>query len=285
MASRDCGRGRAREAGVSKTDSYKDKTFLVVDPDARIRKTDDIMHYETYTAADPPPPGEQIGGFMRIPKGESVRVDEIKVVPTGAKASIIFARVLSSDGTKVLGWTSTRNFRGRFVNETLGAVEPAPGAGQYGPNAAWQSGKYLGQVTLVDIVDASLDIERIALNTLDAYLDLVRSAAETGVEVAINSGFRSYPEQKVLYEGYKKGLKGFNKAAPPGRSNHQNGIAFDIPVAGGSGNPTYGWLKRNGPARGFVRTVNGEPWHWEFDQAKAVAAVAARTYKTGNVTV
>jgi LAS superfamily LD-carboxypeptidase LdcB len=78
-------------------------------------------------------------------------------------------------------------------------------------------------------------------------------------------------------------LDGFNTAAPPGSSNHQNGIAFDIAVGGGSGDPIYDWLKKNAPARGFIRTVNKEPWHWEFDKAKAAIAVAAKTFKTKNV--
>jgi hypothetical protein len=49
--------------------------------------------------------------------------------------------------------------------------------------------------------------------------------------------------------------------------------------------PVYKWLKRNAPAHGFIRTVNKEPWHWEYDRAKAATAMATHTYKTGNVTV
>ena len=103
--------------------------------------------------------------------------------------------------------------------------------------------------------------------------------------LAIHSGFRSFPEQALLFDGFKKGIPGFNLAAEPGKSKHQNGIAFDIDVPGGLGNPTYDWLTQNAPARGFVRTVNGEPWHWEFDRNKAAIAVAAHTFKTSNVSV
>ena len=87
------------------------------------------------------------------------------------------------------------------------------------------------------------------------------------------------------YEGYSNHRPGFNLAAKPGRSNHQSGIAFDIALAGADGNPVYEWLKRNAAAHGFIRTVNKEPWHWEYDRAKAATAMAAHTYKTGNVTV
>jgi hypothetical protein len=270
---------------MSKTKSYMDKTFVVIDPDTRIRKPGDFMEFQTYTAADTLPAGEQVGNFKRIPQNTEVKVDDIEIVRTGASGSIVFAHAMSKDGATEYGWTSTRNFLGKFVNETLDEVRPAPGAGKYGPNAAWAGGSYLGQRTLVEIVGVKLEIERLALDTLEPYLDLVGAAAKEGVEIAINSGFRSYPEQKSLYEGYQKHLPGYNVAAPPGTSKHQNGIAFDIRVAGGAGDRVYEWLKKNGPSRGFIRTVNKEPWHWEYDKTKAAAAIAAHTYKTSNVLV
>jgi hypothetical protein len=270
---------------MSKTEGYKDKTFTVTDPDARIRKASDLTQFEQYKAGDPLPPGAAVGDFKRIAKNTKVRVDQIKILPTGSKRSIVFAHAMSAGGGTELGWTSTRNFEGRFINETLREVPPPAGTGRFGPNAAWSKGSFIGQRTLVDIVDAGLEIERIALDTLDAYLGLVDAAARDDVTVAINSGFRSYPEQKVLYEGFVKGLPGFNLAAKPGRSNHQNGIAFDIAVPGGAGNPIYDWLTKNAPRHGFVRTVNKEPWHWEFDRPKADAAIAKGTFKTSGVTI
>jgi hypothetical protein len=270
---------------MSRTESYTDKTFIVSDADARLRKPNNLMAFERDTAADPLPRGEQAANFKRITKGTKVKVDRVKVVPTGSSGAIVFGHCLSTDGTTELGWTSTRNFDGKFINETLGEIPPAPNASKFGPNAAWKKGVFGGQLTLVSIVDARLEIERIALDTLDAYLDLAAAAAKDNVLVAINSGFRSFPEQKLLFEGFQKGLPGFNKAAKPGTSNHENGIAFDIAVGGGAGNPIYDWLTKNAPARGFIRTVNREPWHWEFDPARAAAVVKKHTFKTSNVTV
>jgi hypothetical protein len=270
---------------MSNTSSYRDKTFTVVDSDARIRKPGELLDYQKYTAADVLPPGEQIGNFKRIPQNTEVKVDDIEIVRTGSSASIVFTHAMSIDGATEYGWTSARNFPGKFVNETLGELPPAEGAGKYGPNAAWSRGAYIGQRTLVEIIDVTLEVERIALDTLDPYLALVRAAAVDGIEIAINSGFRSYPEQKSLYEGYQRHLPGYNLAAPPGTSNHQNGIAFDIRVAGGEGDRVYDWLKKNAPSHGFIRTVNKEPWHWEYDKAKAATALAAHTYKTSKVIV
>jgi hypothetical protein len=259
---------------MSATNSYVDKTFTVADPDARLRVPGNLMQFQK----DP------TGNFIRIAAGTQATIDDIEIIRTGASASISFAHAVWQNGT-IDGWTSTRNFEGQFINETLGVVPPAAGANKFGPNAAWEGGNFIGQRTLVEIVDVTFEIERIALDTLEPYMALVQAAAAAGVLVAINSGFRSYPEQKLLHEGFVKKLPGFNKAAPPGTSKHQNGIAFDIRVAGGDGNPTYEWLKRNGPAHGFIRTVNGEPWHWEYDPAKAAKAVSAKTFKTSNVNV
>jgi D-alanyl-D-alanine carboxypeptidase len=213
------------------------------------------------------PAGAQLGDFKRIQQNIEIKVDKVKIVPTGSTSSLLFVHALPTVGTAQLGWTSSRNLRDKFVNVTLGALPPPPGAERHGPNATWSGGAFTGQITVVQIMDVKNEVKRIAIDTLDPYMALVTAAASDGVRVGINSAFRSYPEQRILYDGYQRGLPGFNKAAPPGHSNHQNGIAFDIAVGGGSGDPTYDWLKKNAPARGFVRTVTGEPWHWEYDRA------------------
>ncbi len=259
---------------MSLSESYQDKTFVVDDADARIRRDDDLMAFVPAAA----------GHFQTIPRGTAVKIVEIKVAEVGSQSIIVFGRATSIDGSRVFGWTSTRNLAGKFMNETIGVVRPEPGAGRFGPNAAWSNGEYLGQVELVAIVDSRLDIERLALDSIGAYAALVAAAAKDGIQVTLNSGFRSYPEQKHLHEGFTRGLPGFNTAAKPGFSKHQNGIAFDLSVAGGNGNPTYEWLKQHATAFGFVRTVSKEPWHWEFDEPRAQVALAANTFKISTVT-
>ncbi|MDM0052998.1 D-alanyl-D-alanine carboxypeptidase family protein [Variovorax sp. J22R115] len=252
--------------------SYLGKSFTVTDPDARVRQAGNLMAFEMSS-----------GTLKTIPQATVIRVGAVERLQAGANKVSLFARALQEDGTP-LGWTSTNNLQGKFVNETLELLEPAAGSGKFGPNAAWSRGAYIGQIGLVEIVDARTEIERISVDTVAAYLDMVSAAKLSGVTVAINSGFRSYAEQKFLWDGFEKGLPGFNMAAKPGASNHQNGIAFDIAVAGADGNEVYDWLKQHAPGLGFVRTVNGEPWHWEYDPARAQQAVQNHTYKIPTVT-
>ena len=268
---------------MSSIESFRDKVFLVSDLDARIRDDGDLLTFATYKPGDTIPRGSSVGDAKRIPQGAQVRVSAIKVVPTGSRSITIFARTTSASGDTVHGWTSARNFDGKFVNETLGSLLPAAGAGQYGPNAAWSKGGYLGQVDLVEIVDNGHEIERLTLSAVEPYFAMVAAAKASDVTVAINSGFRSYPEQKFLWEGFNKGLRGFNTAAKPGYSNHQNGIALDIAVVGGAGNPTYDWLVVNATSFGFLRTVSGEPWHWEYDPPRAQNAKSNGTFKLPGV--
>jgi hypothetical protein len=90
-------------------------------------------------------------------------------------------------------------------------------------------------------------------------------AAEFGVNLTINSSYRTYADQEALYDPTSK------TAAPPGCSNHGTGLAIDI--GGGVqtfGSAQYEWLKANAEAYGWVHPPfaepsgrNPEPWHWQ----------------------
>lgn len=270
---------------MSLEESFRDKTFRIDDPDSLIRAgRGDLLTPLKYGPGDLLPDGAHVGDNKRIPVGTEVRVTEVALIEAGSETQRAFALVIGLDGGEI-GWTSTRNLADKFRNETLGVLHPEKGAGQYGPNAAWSDGKYLGQLDLIRIVSAELKIRQIALKTAEGYFRLVAAAATDGIILGLNSGFRSYPEQKYLHEGYVKKIPGFNTAAAPGRSLHQSGIAFDLDVNALAGNVIYDWLVRQGPALGFFRTVNGEPWHWEYDPETATQLVAVGTFKTKNVLV
>jgi hypothetical protein len=61
-------------------------------------------------------------------------------------------------------------------------------------------------------------------------------------------------------------------AATPGTSNHGWGIAIDAAISDRT-SAMYEWLKQNAKTYGFVETVEGEPWHWEYER-QLVNAVA-----------
>lgn len=54
---------------------------------------------------------------------------------------------------------------------------------------------------------------------------LVESARKQQILIKVTSGLRSYEEQEKLYKAH---LAGGPQAAPPGKSNHNFGLAFDI---------------------------------------------------------
>lgn len=97
-----------------------------------------------------------------------------------------------------------------------------------------------------------------------AFLEMHAAAAKEGIELRVNSSFRTYREQKEQRK--RKG----ELAAKPGFSKHQSGLAVDIANTRrkikGRWHKTivYWWLHRNAEKFGFQQTVAYEPWHWEF---------------------
>jgi D-alanyl-D-alanine carboxypeptidase len=94
-----------------------------------------------------------------------------------------------------------------------------------------------------------------------AFQRMATAARAEGIGLWVISGYRTRREQRILYERYRQGLG--PRAARPGRSNHQRGLAVDV-VVGHEDTPTYRWLETHACRHGFRRTVASEPWHWEY---------------------
>lgn len=253
------------------SESYKGKTFLIANPDARLRKPDALDQFLTDAA----------GTLLKIANGATIKIDAVETVPTapGARTVRLFGHALAADGSE-LGWTSAVNVAGKLVSETIGAVPPAPGAGKFGPNAAWESDAFLGQVTLVKIVGSGNEIEHLTEATCDQFLAMADAARADGVTLEVNSGFRDFAAQKALFDGHARDPVHFAPANRPGNSNHQNGIAFDINVHKSEQSAEYLWLAKNATRFGFLRTVSREAWHWELRPAAAAAARAKGKHST-----
>jgi peptidoglycan hydrolase-like protein with peptidoglycan-binding domain len=119
---------------------------------------------------------------------------------------------------------------------------------------AWQDGRKLGRLPFTEI-----DGYRVEMKTAAAFDRMRKDAAQAGVRLGVESGFRTYQRQAELYDDYLAGVG--NPANPPGWSNHQNGIALDLNTHDAG---VFGWLTKNAGKYGFVRTVPSEIWHWEY---------------------
>ncbi|MCL1793387.1 MAG: D-alanyl-D-alanine carboxypeptidase family protein [Oscillospiraceae bacterium] len=105
-------------------------------------------------------------------------------------------------------------------------------------------------------------------------------AKNSGINIYIVSGYRSYAVQKQVYENYKKsdpnGADTYS--ARPGHSEHQTGLAADLNSASISAHfentAEYAWLAENAHRYGFIlrypkdkEWLTGyvfEPWHWRY---------------------
>jgi peptidoglycan hydrolase-like protein with peptidoglycan-binding domain len=137
----------------------------------------------------------------------------------------------------------------------LEAAERVTEAGREGAGTTYRDGRPGREVRLVYIDGKPLPIE-----TANAIRPMVVLAAleHRPVYLHVVSGFRTNDEQADLYAEYRRGG---NLAARPGYSQHQLGLAIDFNT---SDPGVYTWLKKNARKFGFVRTVPGEPWHWEY---------------------
>lgn len=120
--------------------------------------------------------------------------------------------------------------------------------------------------------------------TVAAAFQKLRAAfkAKFGLDLLVSSGTRTRAEQQRLYDGWVKRLPGYNLAAPPGYSNHEESgprgpRALDVRDSGSdwgvtrAGTPRAKWLKSNAPKYGFdpagYRFSQVEPWHIEYTGA------------------
>lgn len=121
-----------------------------------------------------------------------------------------------------------------------------------------------------------------------AMLKLFKAMAQeygekTGKKIVVTSGYRTFEEQEALHK------KDPAKAAAPGRSLHEFGLAVDIASATADELDKLGLMRKYG----FTRPVGMEPWHVEMagiqsdiarakkDAAFATAGIEASPGKGG----
>lgn len=123
----------------------------------------------------------------------------------------------------------------------------------------------------------------IRKEVFDAFLKMHEDANQNGIYLMINSSYRDYKSQTIVYNNYLKnhGEAYADKyAARPGYSEHQTGLALDIFSIDGALRNTfkdsqaYAWLKDNAHKYGFIirypegkENITGfsfEPWHYRY---------------------
>lgn len=168
-----------------------------------------------------------------------------------------------------------------------GGVLGAMAMGAYG--ITYVNGKATGRIAL-ERVDGVLMSKTVAAQ----WRAMKAAAAKVGINLTVNSGFRTMAEQLQLWNLWMekkalqakvaaglatasdkarlKALSTVYTAAYPGHSNHQSGRALDINVGRSFTSAIYKWLAANAPAYGFTNTEGssiGEPHHWVYQGALA----------------
>jgi D-alanyl-D-alanine carboxypeptidase len=113
-------------------------------------------------------------------------------------------------------------------------------------------------------------VRRLVIGDLRA---MVAAARRDGITLRVSSAYRSFADQKALYDAFVDALgpdAAALRAARPGHSEHQLGTALDFRNTSGA----YSWLARKGWRYGFVvsypkgeRAVSCyryEPWHLRY---------------------
>ncbi len=126
-----------------------------------------------------------------------------------------------------------------------------------------------------------------------AFSKMKEAAAADGISIWIASGYRSYYDQKYIYNNYVKNdgqAMADTYSARPGHSEHQTGLAMDLNyIDDDFGNTAAGiWLNNNSYKYGFIlRYVKGkdditgykyEPWHFRY----VGTDLAKKLYNDGN---
>jgi zinc D-Ala-D-Ala carboxypeptidase len=110
------------------------------------------------------------------------------------------------------------------------------------------------------------DEESPAVTNLDPDLlralgQAARDAAEYGVEIVVESGWRSpeYQERLLRQAVSTYGSEAARWVATPDTSSHVSGDAVDVGPSRAAA-----WLSKHGAEYGLCRIYRNEPWHYEL---------------------
>ena len=120
----------------------------------------------------------------------------------------------------------------------------------------------LGETEIVEGTDRPDEINPLVLAR---FLSAQAAAKELGIELSIDSGYRSPQKQNYLYQRaiktYKSAEEAMKWVLPSDLSRHPWGLALDVNLNHDKSGAT--WLEANGAAFGLCRVYVNEWWHFE----------------------
>ncbi len=124
-----------------------------------------------------------------------------------------------------------------------------------------------------DLVDVPTQFaysgKKLSQGVLDIVIELINAGKETGYTFVISDGYRSYEEQKEIYDSYAD-YYGISETdtfvARPGHSEYQTGMTFDLKpynkiIDDVNNNEEYLWLRENAYKYGFIFRFEKEDEH------------------------
>jgi hypothetical protein len=175
--------------------------------------------------------------------------------PSSATPTATVARADLAPVTTALAPTSTQLEPERRI-----PAEPAGGDVGRFDGLGLDDGAVPDGTTVFDDVPA---VVRLDPALLAAVRQAATAAAADGVDLVVNSGWRSAAYQERLLDEavakYGSREEASRWVATPETSAHVSGGAIDLGPS-----PATSWLARHGAAYGLCRTYRNEPWHFEL---------------------
>ena len=231
--------------------------------------------------SDPNSVKDNINWLKNNVKEEKIREQAAKLNPNGNNK----AKANENSKPKPMTIPKDKTFNGEEKPKASGTLTMGGKAGNIGATPVADGPLLEGGEADAFIKYASKDVTIDGLQP--AFAKLLRGAIEeygktTGNKVQINSGFRTFKQQQAEY------LADPTKAAKPGNSQHEFGLAVDINTADLDAMDRLGILRKYG----ITRPVGAESWHSEpagiqldpigsRDPSKAEPAIQAGIGKGG----
>lgn len=132
-------------------------------------------------------------------------------------------------------------------------------------------------------VQEGADAYRLRQVTAEAFEAMAAEATAAGFQLQVNSGYRSFEQQRTLYDQYVEDYGPETAAqlvAVPGTSEHQTGLAVDVGLVGLADDQVFGdtaasaWVAANAhrfglivrypPDKAAITGYANEPWHLRY---------------------